>query len=171
MTISRVARMVRIVVPAVVIVLIGCAPILSDRSLQEADLSISFQEILNNPNACKGKLVVVGGRIITTTTRNEETWIEILQQPLDRKYMPENSDVSYGRFLMILKGGVDAAVYAPGRRIAIAGEITGETVMPIKEKPYTYPIITPREHVLIVPGYYYHASSRLYYNAGMHMVK
>lgn len=152
-------------IPALLILLMGCAPVLSDRSLQGANLSLSFQEILNDPDIYKGKFVVLGGRIITTTAKNEETWIEVLQQPLDRQYRPEISDVSYGRFLIIFKGVVDPAIYAPGRRITIAGEVTGKIVMPIKELSYGYPVISPREHVLIGPEYYYDSSPRLYYNA------
>jgi outer membrane lipoprotein len=126
---------------------------------------------LNDPNLYKGKLVVLGGRIITATAKNEETWIEVLQQPLDRQYRPESSDVSYGRFLIILKGVVDPVIYASGRRITISGEVTGNIVMPIQELPYTYPVISSREHVLIGPEYYYDSSPRLYYNAGTRSMK
>ncbi|HOX16637.1 MAG TPA: Slp family lipoprotein [Smithellaceae bacterium] len=163
---SLIARRISIIASAIVMMLIGCAPVLSDRFLQEANLSIAFQEILNDPNLYKGKFVVLGGRIITTTAKDEETWIEVLQQPLDRQYRPESSDVSYGRFLIILKGVVDPVIYASGRRITIAGEVTGKIVMPIQELPYTYPVISPRELVLIGPEYYYDSLPRLYYNAG-----
>ncbi len=168
---SLIARRISIIASAIVITLMGCAPVLSDRFLQEANLSISFQEILNDPNLYKGKLVVLGGRIITATAKNEETWIEVLQQPLDRQYRPESSDVSYGRFLIILKGVVDPVIYASGRRITISGEVTGNIVMPIQELPYTYPVISSREHVLIGPEYYYDSSPRLYYNAGTRSMK
>lgn len=168
---SLIARRISIIASAIVMMLMGCAPVLSDRFLQEANLSISFQEILNDPSFYKGKLVVLGGRIITTTAKNEETWIEVLQQPLDRQYRPESSDVSYGRFLIIIKGVVDPVIYASGRRITISGEVTGSIVMPIQELPYTYPVISSREHVLIGPEYYYDNLPRLYYNAGTRRMK
>jgi len=57
---SLMARRISIIASAIVITLMGCAPILSDRLLQEANLSLSFQEILNDPNLYKGKLVILG---------------------------------------------------------------------------------------------------------------
>jgi outer membrane lipoprotein len=66
---------------------------------------------------------------------------------------------------------VDPVIYASGRRITIAGEVTGNIVMPIQERPYTYPVISSRELVLIGPEYYYDSSPRLYYNAGTRSMK
>ena len=51
---SLIARRISIVASSIVIMLMGCAPVLSDHLLQKANLSISFQEILNDPNLYKG---------------------------------------------------------------------------------------------------------------------
>jgi len=51
---SLIARRISIIASAILIMLMGCAPVLSDRLLQKANLSISFQEILNDPNLYKG---------------------------------------------------------------------------------------------------------------------
>lgn len=132
----------------------ACAPVLSDRSLREANLAISFQELQKNPDAFTGKVVILGGRIISTTVKKEETWVEVLQQPLDRQYKPENKDVSYGRFIIVFQGFIDPAIYAPSRLITVAGEVTGKKVIPVKEIQYTYPVLSSREHVLIRPEEY-----------------
>jgi hypothetical protein len=52
--ISFIARRIIIVTLSIVIMLMGFAPVLSDRLLQRANFSISFQEILNDPNLDKG---------------------------------------------------------------------------------------------------------------------
>lgn len=137
-----------------VFLFIACAPVLSDKSLREADLSVSFQELQKNPDAYTGKVVILGGRIISTTVKKEESWVEVLQQPLDRQYKPENKDVSYGRFIVVFQGFIDPAIYAPYRLITVAGEVKGKKVLPIKEIQYTYPVLYAREHALIKPEDY-----------------
>ncbi|MGB5158045.1 Slp family lipoprotein [Desulfobacterium sp. N47] len=132
----------------------ACAPVLSDKSLREANLSISFQDLQKNPDAYMGKVVIFGGRIITTTAKKDETWVEVLQQPLDNQYKPENKDVSYGRFIIVFKGFMDPAIYAPYRLITVTGEVVGKEVLPIKEIQYTYPVLAVREHTLIRPENY-----------------
>jgi outer membrane lipoprotein len=129
--------------------LASCAPVLSDRSISEADRSLTFQELQKNPDAYKGKVVILGGKIISTTVKEKETWMEILQEPLDRQYKPEMKDISSGRFLVIFQGFLDPAIYAPGRRVTVAGEVRGKQVLPIREINYTYPVLAAREHYLL----------------------
>ena len=150
-----------------VFILIACAPVISDKSLREANLSVSFQELLKNPDAYTGKVIIVGGRIISTTVKKEETWVEVLQQPLDHQYKPENKDISYGRFIIIFQGFIDPAIYAPYRLITVAGEVTGKTVLPVKEIHYTYPVLSPREHALIKPEDYYDNQPQFHFGFGI----
>jgi len=152
---------------ALAFILIACAPVLSDRSLREANLSISFQELQKNPEAYTGKVVILGGKIISTTVNKEETWVEVLQQPLDRQYKPENQDVSYGRFIIVFQGFIDPAIYAPYRLITVAGEVTGKKVLPVKEIQYTYPVLSAREHALIKPEDYYDSQPQFHFGFGI----
>ncbi len=55
---------------------------------------------------------------------------------------------------------LDPAVYAPGRRITVVGEVVGEEERKIGEVPYRYPVIKverirlwPKD-VLVGPAYY-----------------
>ncbi len=148
-------------------ILIACAPVLSDKSLREANLSVSFQELQKNPDAYTGKVIILGGRIISTTVKKEETWVEVLQQPLNRQYRPENRDVSYGRFIIVFQGFIDPAIYAPYRLITVAGEVTGKTILPVKEIQYIYPVLSPREHALIKPEDYYDSQPQFHFGFGL----
>lgn len=139
---------------ASIFILSACAPVISDKSLREANLSVSFQELQKNPDAYLGKVVILGGVILSTTVKQGETLVEVLQQPLDRQYRPENRDVSYGRFIVVFQGFLDPAIYAPYRLITVAGEVTGKKVLPIREIQYTYPVLAAREHALIKPEDY-----------------
>ena len=62
--------------------LFACAPI-SRQSLRDADSTISFQALLKDPEKYKGKRVLLGGQIMATTVEQGETWVEVLQHPLN----------------------------------------------------------------------------------------
>ena len=94
-----------------------------------------------------GRWSLLGGQIIATSVKKEETWVEVIEKPLDRKDKPKDTSISHGRFLILFKGFMDPAIYAPGRKITVAGEVQGRKILPINnEVPYSYPVITPKEH-------------------------
>ncbi len=127
--------------------LLACAPI-SQQSLKDVDSAISFQVLLKDPEKYKGKLVLLGGQIMATSIEQGETWVEVLQHPLDWRQYPEDPDVSYGRFLLHFKDLRDPAVYTKGRKITALGEVEGQRVLPLQKIDYTYPVLIPRESYL-----------------------
>jgi len=124
----------------------GCASVISKQVLDSVDRSITFQNIKADPDRFIGKTVLMGGQIVATTVKKDETWIEIIQKPLDWNNRPENTDQSYGRFLVLFQGFMDPAIYAAGREITVAGEIKGKRTLPLDTIEYTYPVLTPKEH-------------------------
>lgn len=123
----------------------GCAHVISQEIRNQVDEGITFRQASQNPDAYKGKVVVWGGAIINTTHQKEGTLIEVLQKPLDMDGRPEDGDRTEGRFLVFHKGFMDDAVFAKGRRITVAGEVTGSRKMPLGEIEYTYPLIVTKE--------------------------
>lgn len=135
-----------------ILLLSSCAPVISSEVNREADKQLSFQELLKNPTDYKGKIVIFGGRIIGTTTKNGETWVEVLQQPLGWRQKPKSSDVSYGRFLVRYTDYRDLEIYQKGRLITVAGQVEGKKELQIDKLDYTYPVIVPRESHIWEPG-------------------
>jgi outer membrane lipoprotein len=129
----------------------ACAPVISKQSLREVDAGLTFQELIKDPDRHKGKVVLLGGQIVTVTIRDGETWVEVLQQPLDWQEKPEDTDLSYGRFLVRFLDFRDPAIYSAGRKITVAGEVQGKKVWPLKEIEYNYPVLIPRESHLWKP--------------------
>jgi outer membrane lipoprotein len=123
--------------------------------MSTVDKGISFPALQQNPDSYKGKVVVLGGQIITTTVKADETWIEVLEKPLDYQQRPSDTDKSSGRFLVRFQGFLDPAIYASGRKLTVAGQVDGKVVRPLKEINYTYPLLTAREHYLWKPAYVY----------------
>lgn len=136
---------------SLVALLYACAPVISKQSLREVDPAITFQELLKDPEKYKGKVILLGGRIVATTVKEGETWVEVLQQLLNWQQKPGDTDVSYGRFFIRFADFRDPAIYAAGRSITVLGEVQGKKVLPLREMEYTYPVLLPREHYLWEP--------------------
>lgn len=121
--------------------LVGCGSVLSQQTLSQVDREVTFDALRANPDAFIGRIVLVGGRIINTTARQEETWVEVLELPLGGRDRPEDTDASRGRFLVRYSGFQDPAVYAQGVGITVAGPVEGERTLPLGETTYSYPVI------------------------------
>ena len=119
----------------------GCHPI-SPSVIQEADQSLSFAEIRDNPDQYRGKVVVFGGTVVSTETRQNETLVEVQQKRLGAGMEPRDGDQKTGgRFLAVFPGTLDPAEYTRGRRITVGGEIEGRTWVTSGEKEMGYPLI------------------------------
>jgi len=140
-----------LLVVSLVALLSACGPVFSKQSLREVDPAITFQELIKDPQKYSGKVTLLGGRILATTVRGGETWVEVLEQPLDWQQKPEDTDVSHGRFFIRFADFRDPVIYAAGRKITVLGEVQGKIVLPLTGMEYTYPLLLPREHHLWEP--------------------
>lgn len=131
--------------------LLACAPAFSRQSLNQVETNISFQALLQDPEQYRDRIVMFGGEIIQTRAEANETWVEVLQKPLDWDNRPQDADVSYGRFFIQFQGFQDPAIYAPGRKITVIGEVQGKRIEKIKDLEYTYPVVSSRESHLWKP--------------------
>lgn len=127
----------------------GCAPVISKGLKEQVARELSFEEVRENPDAYRGKVVLWGGVIIGAKNLKEGTLIEVLQRPTDRRGRPKDVDESHGRFMALYDGYLDVAIYAQGRGVTIAGEIMGEKVQPLGEIDYHYPLIAIKEIHLV----------------------
>lgn len=147
-----------IIIILTIIVSVSCSPI-SKEIMKQVDPTLSLKEVLKNADQYKGKMVLWGGVIVETINRPEETLIIVAQTVLDYEKRPINLDQSEGRF--IVKRGVflDPAIYAKGRQITVAGEVSGKEDLPLGEIRYVYPVVTAAQLILWekyeYPPYYY----------------
>ena len=142
----------------------GCAPISKDLRAQ-ADRTLSFHQVFQNPEAVKGKIVIWGGEIVETINQKDgTTLIVVLQRPLDWLEEPKIQR-SEGRFIILVGGYVDPYVFRRGRRITVAGEILGRKVMRLGELEYPYPLLQSKQ-IYLWGEYYYSPSPYPYYPWG-----
>jgi outer membrane lipoprotein len=136
--------------------LVSCSPI-SKNLRDRADRSLTFEELLKNPEACKGKIVIWGGEIIETVNQKDNTTlIEVLQKPLNWLKEPKETNESGGRFLALVEKFLDPHIYRKGREITVAGKITGVKKRPLGELEYSYPLVLSEEIYLWRINWYHH---------------
>jgi len=123
----------------------GCSRVISKRIRKQVDKDLTFEAVLQNPDAYKGKMVIWGGVIVKTKNLKTKTRIEVLQTYSDRNGIPINTDISEGRFLALYDGYLDSAIYSKGREVTVAGVIKGKKILAIDETKYTYPAISIKE--------------------------
>jgi outer membrane lipoprotein len=137
--------------------LTGCTHIISEKSLERADPTVTFGKLRENPDDYRGKFVILGGAIVGVTHTREGRQLEVVQYPLDSTEMPDTTSDSEGRFLVILPHERGYVAFNPGMLVTMAGEVVGKVVKPLAGAEYVYPAIVVREiHIIVThPAYRY----------------
>jgi outer membrane lipoprotein len=125
----------------VTLVTIGCAHVISEPVRRQVDTTVSLNALRANPEAFKGRMVLLGGQIVQTSNSPEGSTLEVLHKPLDSADRPGVTDYSEGRFMALCERYLDPAVYARGRNVTIAGPVLGSRAGQIGEMQYTYPLM------------------------------
>ncbi len=160
-------------------ILAGCA---SDSvvpaSLQtQLDKSLTFPQLRESPQSYRGRLMVLGGEVLSAKRMKEETRIEVLEIPLEGSLKPGlDRTASRGRFIAVHKEFLDPATIPPGTRLTLVGEVTGALTDKLDEMDYTYPTLEvkslkvwPHSETFSYAPYYYYPPSyywRPYYYFG-----
>jgi outer membrane lipoprotein len=130
--------------------LAGCASDIP-RPIREAPAeNIPLTQALKTPDKYRGAAVRWGGAITSVENRRDQTWVELVERPLDTDGQPRDTDKSAGRFLARVDGFLDPAIFAPKRLLTVAGALDGNITRTIGEHPYTYPVVHV-EHIYLWP--------------------
>ena len=129
--------------------ILGCAPVISSDLKGRVDSSVTFNEVFQNPDGYKGKVVLWGGKIIQVVPEDGKTLVEVLETPLNRRGKPEKASASGGRFFILVEDLMDFSKFKTGEKITVAGVIEGAT-QPDKMKAlagtaYRYPLVLSKE--------------------------
>lgn len=112
---------------------------------------VSLSQAKNQPGVKEP--VRWGGVIAAAENRNNETWLEIVEQPLDaRSGRPLMVDQSAGRFMVKVPGFLDPTIYAKGREFTVVGTLDGSYRATIgQDYHYDFPVIAASGHHLWPP--------------------
>ena len=139
------------VILSIALFLAACGPKVIPKEIEEKiDKSLTFEEVQKNPEAYKGKRILVGGEIIETRNLKDKTEIEVLQKPLGSDRGPLSVDESKGRFFLIHPAFLDPTVFRSGRRVTVVGVVEGSRVQNIGEAQKAYPTLES-EHLYLWP--------------------
>ena len=121
----------------------GTSPDVIPESLEpQIDKTVTFNQVIADPGAHKGKLVVLGGEVLKAKGTKGGTQLEVLQLPLDNTQRPEPVRTeSHGRFLAFNREFLDPAQFVDGTPVTIVGEITGASTQRLDEVEYRYPTV------------------------------
>lgn len=142
--------------------LVGCAATPSspfgDTLESQITPQVLFSQVAENPEAYLGKVVKVGGEVLSAKRFPDRTEIMVLQIPLNEDSVPaSNRTRSLGRFLATQEKFLDPATVPSKTRLTIIGEITGQTTVRVDEEDRTYPVLAIKGlHIwpTVPPGYY-----------------
>lgn len=107
----------------------------------QVDSSLTFEQLKESALSYVGKVVVLGGEVLSAKRLSEGTSIEILQLPLDGSEPVTNVQESQGRFFAFQKEFLDPATLVGRPRVTIVGEVTGVRTQRLDDIDYTYPVV------------------------------
>ncbi|WP_447978289.1 Slp family lipoprotein [Candidatus Nitrospira bockiana] len=150
--------------------------VIPDELKGKVDQEVGYEQVKQSPASYTGRLVVLGGEVLSAKRLEGQTQIEVLQLPLTDDLVPTTERTeSQGRFLAVDQGTeIDPAVVKEGTPVTIIGEVQPPTTGRIGESEYTYPTLAIRDMTVwdkesAVPrpypyyGYYYGYGYRPYY--------
>ena len=135
----------------ILVFVVGCAQpykatLSSDLASQLND-SLSFSQIIEFPDEHKGKLVILGGQILSAKRLQHSTELIILQLPLIQQQEPTTELTrSEGRYIAYQQEFLDPATVPPGTWIILVGEMSGSVTQNLDETEYTYPTLTIKQY-------------------------
>lgn len=123
----------------------GCAGIVPSHLREQIERSITLRDLQRDPEAHRGRLVILGGEILEDRVQADQHAIEILHRPLDTRDRPILTGESQGRFVVRIRNlapplGIG---FREGQPITVVGEVTGE-VAPRPGKDLPSPILAAR---------------------------
>jgi len=140
-----VMRYLATMVLASIFIISGCTAIISDQSRKLINTDASFKTIKETPEIYIGKTMLLGGRIASIRNNADGAQIEIVQFELTSQDYPEESFISYGRFLATSSNYMDPLIFRPGMLITLVGELKGKKTLRLDDMDYNYPLLTLRE--------------------------
>ncbi len=123
----------------------GCTSPISGEVRREANESLEFIRVLENPTAFHGVTVIWGGVIVKVVNHASGSALFIQETPLGFRDKPRSREYADGFFIARTGEFLDPKKYTSGRRTTIAGEIISEQLGKFRGTPYVYPVIKIRE--------------------------
>ncbi|HKW28760.1 MAG TPA: Slp family lipoprotein [Verrucomicrobiae bacterium] len=135
----------------------GCVTYPIAKNLQQQARPLTLSQVVADPDACQGTVVIWGGRIIKVVNEVNSSALYVLEMPLGGDGQPLAYANTSGRFIASSKGFLDPEVYKRGELVTVAGTIAGLESEPVQKAKYTYPVVAIiQTHLWPVERRYYY---------------
>ncbi len=145
--------MKRIILLITAIMLVSCAHVVSDKMREDAGVEPPTDRLFSHPGEYVGRTVILGGTIVNSVNAEDGSYIEMLETPLDGRGRPKDTDISRGRFLIFSEDYLETEIFAPGKKLTVAGEVMGSRPGTVGGMNYIYLLIRAKElHIIKASG-------------------
>ena len=112
----------------------------------QLDDTLSFSQVKASPDEHKGRLIILGGQVLSAKRLADSTELVILHLPLIQQREPSTKlTQSQGRYIAYHQTFLDPATVPSGTRITLVGELSGSVIQKLDETDYTYPTLTIKQ--------------------------
>lgn len=132
--------LIRLALPAALLVLAACAPAPIYKTSTGTVTAAPF-EVAQTPEKFSGNEVVWGGRIVQVKVFADHSEIELLAYPLDSSQRPKANDSGSGRFVAVMPGYVEPLDYPAGAMMTVDGKLDGSRAGKVGEADYVFPLV------------------------------
>jgi outer membrane lipoprotein len=122
--------------------LAGCGPAISTNLQRETILGVSFAQLSAHPDQYKGKLVILGGLVMSVKPWENGSLLTVDQRRLDSRFYPVGT-TSGGSFAVESKEWLNSNRYLPRAKVVVAGVVEGQ-------QDYM-PLLKAKEVTLLAP--------------------
>ncbi|MGB5852166.1 MAG: Slp family lipoprotein [Rhodanobacter sp.] len=132
--------LIRLALPAALLMLAACAPAPIYKTTGNAVLATPAQ-VAQTPERYSGNEVIWGGRIVHVSNFQDHSEIELLAYPLDSSQRPRANDSGNGRFIAVLRGYVEPLDYPAGALMTVNGKLNGTRAGQVGQADYLFPLV------------------------------
>jgi outer membrane lipoprotein len=132
--------LIRLAVPAAVLMLAACAPAPIYKASTATVTAAPFQ-VAQSPEKFSNSEVIWGGRIVQVKVFAAHSEIELLAYPLDASQRPKANDSGNGRFIAVLRGYVEPLDYPAGALMTVDGKLNGTRGGQVGQADYLFPLV------------------------------
>ncbi|WP_027485384.1 Slp family lipoprotein [Rhodanobacter sp. OR87] len=133
--------LIRLAVPAAVLMLAACAPAPIYKAGAATVTAAPFQ-VAQSPEKFSSSEVIWGGRIVQVKVFADHSEIELLAYPLDASQRPKANDSGNGRFIAVMPGYVEPLDYPAGALMTVNGKLNGSRAGKVGEADYVFPLVS-----------------------------
>ncbi|MBU3023334.1 Slp family lipoprotein [Aestuariibacter sp. A3R04] len=122
-----------------VVLMAGCSIIPDDIAVPEGTNLVSYNKAVTGGEMVRGQTARWGGVVVGVENKDDKTFVEVVNFPLNHYGRPNTREETIGRFKVEMDGFVDPINFEEGRAVTFVGKVKAPIAGMVGEQPYMYP--------------------------------